>query len=264
MKVISEVVFHVLAHPVYEDMVEKYIESATINAERANNRRNARIKNSSDYENLITEPSQKGCASYISDDFISNSGLNKAEILEKHYKNSAEGYKKYQEKLAHMFETVDGIPAKRYKEAIKRGAMHYGKNVAQKLLAFTGDKVHGLGCASMAIRWLDGDSGVKQTSTITLGKGKAIIIPKPGLNGPFRTALNSRLVQAGAVITRSGFKAPIMKRQNDITNDLMNSFANPALNLVPFETGGDSHVDYMTEGADDDFIYRLSIKVSQK
>lgn len=264
MKVISEVVYHILEHSVYEDMLEKYIEGAILNAERANNRRKARIKNSSDYENLITEPSQKGCASYISEDFISKSGLNKQEILEKHYKNSAEGFKKYQEKLAYMFETVDGVPAKRYKEAIRRGAPHYGKNVAQKLLAFTGDKVHGLGCASSAIRWLDGDTAIKQTATITLGKGKAVIIAKPGLRGSFRIALNSRLIQAGATITRSGFKEPIMKRQNDITNDLMNALVNPALNLVPFETGGDSYVDYLSTGSDDDFIFRLKIKVSQK
>jgi hypothetical protein len=92
--------------------------------------------------------------------------------------------------------------------------------------------------------------------------GGPIIIAQDGLRSTFRAGLEQRLVQAGANIFRADFLEAVAKKQNDITNRFMTSQSDPALNLAPFTTGGDSHVDYLAPTPDAGF--RLEIKVSQR
>ncbi|MEW6027255.1 MAG: hypothetical protein AB1599_08170, partial [Planctomycetota bacterium] len=245
MKVIGEIKLSVITQATMpEEVSKKWRQGTTSNAETANNRRKEKIKNYNDYEAQITETSNRKYTPYINPDFVSKKGLKKNEIVFKHYKNSAAGYQKYKNKLDYMFETVDGVPTKRYNEKVERMTGHYGDNVAKKLLAFTGTKVNGLGCVVDAIRWMDGETTFAKNSTVIFMGGSSAILARPGLRSSFRSALEQRLLQAGSVIQRSDFDRDIMKKQNDTTNDLMNALTNPAMNLVPFETGGASRVDY--------------------
>ncbi|MFH1228074.1 MAG: hypothetical protein V1701_09265, partial [Planctomycetota bacterium] len=155
-KVISELIIGVTAGSMPDEVNKKWEEMAINNAELGNNRRKKKIKTNVDFEGMIALPSTNKLNSYISPDFISKSGLTKQEIISKHYKNTVQSFQKYQDKLDYAHETVDGVPSKRYKDAIKKGAKNYGKNVCEKLLAFTGMRFKDTGCASMAIKWLDG------------------------------------------------------------------------------------------------------------
>lgn len=262
MKVISQVEFHVIEPSMAEDMVKKWLDSLDVNAELLNKRRKAKIKGYNDYEELIVDASQEAFKSFISADFVSKAGLNKDEIIAKRYTNMLDGYKKYQNKLDYLFETVDGIPAKRFKELIRRMAVHYGKNVAQKLLAFTGDKIRGLGCAVHTVEWLSGRKSFREGVSIEIVTGAPIAIYKEGLRSAFRSVLEQRLIQAGATIVRNKLVKSAIKRQNDLTNKLVNTLVEPTLNLAKFETDGDSCVDY--HAGDEKFPFRIVVKVSQK
>lgn len=262
MKVLTEVMFSVkLLTEVPAELSKRWADDTEASAEVMNNRRKAKIKNRGDYEEMISELSSQKYRSYISADFISRTGLNKEEITAKHYKNCSDGYHKYDEKLDYMYETVDGIPAKRYKERLQRAAANYGASVAKKLLSFTGTRAGGLGPAALAPLWLDGDNSLKQGDAFKIIKGSAVIVPLPGLRSAFRSALEPALIHAGAVIIRGDFQADVIRRQNDEINQLMNALANPALDLAPFATGGASHVDYLL---DDSGVFLLHIKVTQK
>ncbi|MEK7310326.1 MAG: hypothetical protein AAB038_05870 [Planctomycetota bacterium] len=263
-KIISELVVSVQESiNMPEEVNKKWEEMSVNNAELGNARRKRKIKNQLNFEDVIVLPSNDKLNAYIHPDFISNSGLSKKEIISKHYKNLAQSFQKYQDKLDRMHATVDGVPSKRYKDALKRGAKNYGKNVAEKLLAFTGMRSGISGCSAAAIKWLDGQQITKVFEFVSHTGGSPVQIAKTGLRSAFKSCLEQRLVQAGATIRRSDFAPDIVKRQNDITNDLMNALTNPALNLVPFETGGESHVDFRpTDGKEPAF--RLDIRVSQK
>ncbi|MDI6733463.1 MAG: hypothetical protein QME51_05030 [Planctomycetota bacterium] len=212
-------------------------------------------------------PSSRAYDKYVNPDFVSKAGLTKKEIAAKHAKNLEAGYGKYKNKLQYLFETVDGVSAKRYKEIVKYTAKNYGKNAAAKLLAFTGTKVHGRGCAVQVIDWLSGKLVDSALASIKIITGEPIAIAQPGIRSALRASFGQRLTQAGAIILRSDFDADIIKKQNDLTNGLANALCDPALNLVPFQTDGASHVDYRrpisTPGEEDSF-FRISVKVSQK
>ncbi|MFA5795495.1 MAG: hypothetical protein WC980_10580 [Candidatus Brocadiia bacterium] len=262
MKVLTEVVFSI--KPLSEvppEIAKRWLDDTSASAEVMNNRRKAKIKNRGDYENLISEISSQKYRSYVDPNFISRTGLNKSEITAKHYKNCSDGYDKYNNKLDYVYETVDGVPAKRYKERVARAAANYGAGVAKKLLSFTGTKARGLGPAAMAPKWLDGDNSLRAGDAFEIIKGSAVVVPKPGLRSAFRAALEPKLIYSGAAIIRGDFQADVVLRHNDEINMLMNAMANPALNLVPFATGGDSHVDYMVNDAG---VFLLHIKVTQK
>lgn len=262
MKVLSELTIWVTAGDVPEDVNKKWVEMTIANAELGNDRRKRKIKTNVDFEGMVAGVSSQAYEKYINPDFVSKSGLNKQEITIKHHKNLVQSYPKYINKLDYMFATVDGIPAKRYKEIIQNTAQNYGKNVAEKLLAFTGMRSRSDGCAVMAMKWLDGAqiSGIKEF--IGHMSGGPIIIAGDGLRSTFRAGLEQRLIQAGATIFRSDFNPDVVKKQNGITNRYLTSQSDPALNLAPFTTGGASHVDYLAPTPDAGF--RLEIKVSQR
>jgi hypothetical protein len=262
-KVISELIVTVIAGSMPEEVNKKWEDGAINNAELGNARRKKKIKTSVDYEGMVVLPATNKLNEYINPTFISRSGLTKKEIISKHYKNAAQSFQKYQDKLDAVHATVDGVPSKRYKDAVKRGAKNYGQNVCEKLLAFTGIRFKDTGCAKMAIKWLDGQQITGMKEFVIHMDGAPLQIAKVGLRSAFRSCLEQRLVQAGATILRSDFSPDIAKLQNDITNDLMNALANPALNLVPFATGGDSHVDFKPTD-DKEAAFRLDIRVSQK
>lgn len=267
MKVLTEVIFYVIDWDVRPDMSNKWVDGQVVNAELMNNRRKAKIKFDGDYYEKIAGPSSLGYASYVNPDFISRGELNKDEIIIKHHENISAGWHKYNDKLDYVFETVDGVPAKRYKDIIRhpQTVQHYAQNVAKKLLPFTGDKIRGGGCAVNAMRWLDGDTSISEGAGIKMVKGSPLVIARPGLRSTFRSGFEQRLTKAGALIVRAKFQDKDIERQNDITNRFMNTVANPDLNLVPFETGGDSHVDYIKADPDKkDTLFRMEIKVSQK
>jgi hypothetical protein len=71
--------------------------------------------------------------------------------------------------------------------------------------------------------------------------------------------LNERIIQAGIRIIKSNFSAAVIAEENAQDNHLVQSLVNPALGLVPFATGAESRIDFITENNQ----LFLEIKVSQ-
>jgi hypothetical protein len=68
-----------------------------------------------------------------------------------------------------------------------------------------------------------------------------------------------RLVQAGVQIVKANYSAATMTTFNDLINHDVQSFVDPALGIVPFATGAESHVDYTRKGEE----LWLDLKVSR-
>ena len=172
-------------------------------------------------------------------------------------------FPKYQQKLNHLFETVDGVMAKRFKERVTLSKGNYASAVQERLIAFTGTKIEGRGPVTIAGMWLTNDLTVLGSlrGGDKIKEGAPILISPPAQRGSFKVSLNQRLIQAGALIAKSGFQADIIEQQNDQTNQLVQGFVDAKLKLVKFTTAGDSHVDYLM--GKDSQLY-LDVQVSQK
>jgi hypothetical protein len=266
MKIISHVLLGLQAYDdVPERIKEQWAEGLKNNAARFHAKRQQIIPNQESFINKIAETSHKEFGNMLDPNFQSRAGLNKRAIVNKHHVNlsSPEAYKKYKTKLGFMFEEVDGVPAKRYKERIDLSKNNYGPAVIKKLLAFSGTKVEGKGPAAVASLWLTRDPTTEGqiSGKDQLLEGGPTLITKPAHRAGFKAMLTGRLIQAGSTIVRSGNEAGTIQEQNDLTNDMINGFVDKHLHLVDFVTGGDSRVDYVIT---DDKRLILEIQVSQK
>jgi len=221
----------------------------------------ARIPSMGKYVERIGQPSSNAYHDTINPTFISRSGENAQSISISQAANIKRTYQKYEAKLKYLFETVDGIPAKRYKERVDAMKEAFRSGTVERNLAFTGTKIEGKGCAPLAAFWLVKDRTVQDY--LRAGdkmQAPPFMICLPEDVPSLKATLTSRLVQAGASIVKAEYDRDIMKHQNDRTNRIVQGFVDPALNLLKFETGGDSHVDYIRI---DDQLF-LEVKVTQK
>jgi hypothetical protein len=244
-------------------IAEQWEESLKLNAERINNKRQSRLPDADRFNERVVETSHKGYGDYVNPDFVSKAGLSKEHITAKHLKNLKTSFLKYQQKLDHTFATVDGVPAKRFKERLALTKGNYAAAVQERLIAFTGTKIEGLGPVSIAGMWLTNDLTVLGSlrGGDKIKEGAPFLVATPAQRGSFKVTLNQRLIQAGALIAKSGFQTGIIKQQNDQTNHLVQGFVDAKLKLVKFATEGDSHVDYLM--GKDSQLY-LELQVSQK
>ncbi len=67
------------------------------------------------------------------------------------------------------------------------------------------------------------------------------------------------MIQAGTAIVKANFDSTLISSQNQLTAEQVQGFTDPALDLIPFVAGGDSHVDYIMDKGQ---LY-LEIKVSK-
>jgi hypothetical protein len=148
-----------------------------------------------------------------------------------------------------MFATMDGIPAKRFKDMVDQMKGVYGLGAIARTLPFTGTKIEGRGCVPLAGMWLVNDLTVldQLRSADKVLEGGPYLVTFPNEVPSFKVALNQRLIQAGASIVKRNFDAAAFAEHNTRTNHLVQSLINPGLGLTPFATGGLSHVDYILE-----------------
>jgi len=244
-----------------ETAVTKWAEQLKSVAEVLNEKRKRRIKNAEAYQKLIAEESHEGWTPFINPGYRSKSGLDSAEIKGGHLANVKRAFKLYNRKLNRAFEKVDGVPAKRFKDAVDDAKGDFSRGVAERTLPMTGDRQEGLGPAAIAGYWLVGDKRTEQHlrgGDQVLAGGPYRII-RDDMDPAFKAALAGRIIQAGANIIKMERDLATRTRQNGLTNLLVQGFVNPALGLEPFGTGGPSHVDFII---DNDELY-LEIQVSR-
>jgi len=242
-------------------IIEQWAEAFKLNALRINEKRLLMIPNEETFQSRLAKTSSDKFASFVNPAFTSESGLDGSEIISKQVANLKDAYLDYKEHLDWLFETVDGVPAKRFKEMIDRAREAFSRGVAKRTLPFTGVKVEQLGPAPIATRWLAGEAKIvgKLRDADKVLEGGPTMVTLNKSRSAFKAGLLGRLVQAGAGIIRANFSPAVISAQNAQTNHQVQSLIDPGLGLVPFTTGGDSHVDYIM---DHDDLW-LDVQVSQ-
>lgn len=243
-------------------VVNQWAEALKLNAERINEKRLSRVPNENVFQNRLAAPSSIGYQPMINPTFVSRAGNDSDGVITNQAANFMRSFKKYTRAWEHMFQTVDGIPAKRFKELIDLAKQDFSEGIAARTLPFTGTKIEGRGPAAIAPLWLTGspttEDQLRAGDTVLEG-GPVRICPqtkKPGL----KAMLTQRLVQAGARIVKAKFDPALIAAQNQLTAEQVQGFVDPALDLIPFVAGGDSMVDYILE--QNKLLY-LEIKVSK-
>jgi hypothetical protein len=244
-----------------ERVVTQWAESLKLNAERTKAKLLAAIPNEERYQSRLAKPATQKFAPFVNPAFKSESGRNANQIIDSHMKNIQDSYRDYRESLDFIFATVDGEAAKRYKEMIDASRQAFSRGIAQRLLPLTGVKAEEMGPVPIATRWLAGDSMVVERlrAADRVQEGGPYLVTVWESRSAFKAALVGRLVQAGSAIIKANLSPTEIATQNNLVNHLVQSNVDPALGLVPFATGADSHVDYILEHND----LWLEVKVSQ-
>jgi hypothetical protein len=264
MKILTHLIRHIHVGEWFPPrMADQWVDGFQINAERINEKRLVKIPDEGRYQTNLVGVAVKRYGEMVNPAFISRAGLTAQDIINKHSANLGRSYKKYQSKLQRAYETVDGVPAKRFKEAVAHSKEHYAKGMAARTLPFTGTRAEGLGVAPLVALWLANDSMVEGvlSGMDNLIAGNPFMLTKPRRRTSFKAAINQRLIQAGATIVKSSYDVAVIKEQNDETNEMVQGFVNPALNLYHFKTGTESHIDYINDKTEG---FYLELKVTQK
>lgn len=243
-----------------EDIGGYWENGMSNSAKEIDDKRKARIKDEEEYLNRIADPSSNAWSKCFADDFISRAGLTKEEIVARQADNIAKAYEKYVDGLELAFKDN----AKAFKERVAKGKKHYLKAVGRKLLPFTGTPKGGRGPVALACFWLTADNVTEGNlrSSYNILEGGPILVTTRAMASAFKSALNNRLIQAGSVIVGCNHDKKVIKRQNNITNSLVNGLVDQNLNLVEFTMGGKSHVDYIFVKAEATLV--LDIQVARK
>lgn len=209
----------------------------------------ARIPDMQRFVERLAQPANAGYKGFVNPAFLNKHGQDSNEIETAQGANLKRSYEKFLKKLGYIYETVEGVAAKRFKELVDLMKPLFGTGISERLLPFTGTKIEGRSCVPIAVHWLVKDKRVLDwlRAGDEVGLGGPYLVTVPDQIPAFKAALTGRLIQAGAAIVKSNYDAAVMAAQNDRTNHLVQSLINPGLGLTPFTTGGISHVDYIRD-----------------
>lgn len=211
------------------DMPDKWAGGLTNNAQIINDRRKESLPDEGTFQTKLAGPSSEKFSPMIDSAFVSQAGLNQANIIRKQYKNLAGAFNHWNDKLDLAFATVDGIVAKRFKDQVNNSKDNWASAVANGTLRMTGDKIRGL-LAGQSIYWATGDPLANQmTNGHTLLAGAPYDLTQGVLRQQFRAAMMGLIVQAGVIIVTADFLAAEITAQNELLCALATLYNDAAL-----------------------------------
>ncbi|MBA7633820.1 hypothetical protein ES703_41391 [subsurface metagenome] len=211
------------------DMPNKWADGLTNNAERMNDRRIAKIPDEGTFQSLIATPSSAKYAPMIAAAFKSKSGKTQSNITRSQYKNLANSFDDWDAKLALAFATVDGVPAKRFKDQVNNSKNNWAEAVASKTLRATGDKIRGT-LLGQVLFWMVGDYNANQmTNAMEIIDGGPYDFTKPGYISNFKTTSMQQLISGLIRILDADMLAAEVTAQNDALTLLCNTLRDSAI-----------------------------------
>lgn len=263
-KIVSKVEFFIPLdlQEVPAHMSDEWANTQKNKIETTEYKRTKVIPNEEAYINKMVGPSSEAYAKFVSPVFRSRSGKNRDAIVAAQFQNISKGYQKYRVSLAHLCETVDGEPAKRYKQKIDIKKPIYSRRMAQSTLPFTGEKTIGKSVCGIVPHWLVGDmksSGLIRGADKLLGGGP-VNVTKQGMETALKAALSGQLLKSGSVIVNANFNPNVIKQENDTINAVIQGLQDTG-KFTSFETGGESHCDYIL---DEKSLLFLEVQVTEK
>jgi hypothetical protein len=196
------------------DMPIKWAAGLVNNAATINDRRVAKIPDEGTFGTKVADPSSAKFSPMIDAAFVSQSGRTQADLIRLQYKNLADSFNHWNDKLNLSFATVDGVVAKRFKDQVNNSKDNWSDAIAKKTLRLTGDKVRGQ-LASQAVYWATGDYKANQmTNGHELLAGGPYDLTQGVLRQQFRSAMMGLIVQSGLLIIAADFNAAVITAQN--------------------------------------------------
>ena len=260
-KVVSYMKALVLAEAkVSEWAKQQWVESSQLNAVRTDEKRRYKVPDQPRYTTKVAEASVKIWHKFLDPNFVSKHDVKAKDIIIKHAQKIGSSYHKWDENLKRAYQTVDGIPAKAFKEKVANSAEYYAQK-ASLPLRLTGEKARWPGIAVIVPKWLTGDPHFEGLmGSILTSNGPAVNIVAGRLVRVFRSALEQLLVQSGVLILNQECQADIIAEENERINRLVNGFCDSA-KFVGFTTGGESRCDFIM---DESMGLGIEVQISEK
>ncbi|MEW6027011.1 MAG: hypothetical protein AB1599_06945 [Planctomycetota bacterium] len=211
------------SNPPADYMAEQWRESLKNNAMRMHQKIQDSIPDEGKFQTKLAGPSGLEWAKLLDPTYRSKSELDVTDIRTAQMTNLMGSFSKWQFGIASAFETVDGVEAKRFKEAVDNKSDAWVDGVTHKTLRFTGDKVRGRSVAPIAAYWLSGDKRVEEMLRAgdTVTSGGPLNVAKVGFRTFLKTGLVQKLVQSGVAIVRSGFDSGVIGAHNALINEFL-------------------------------------------
>lgn len=223
------------------DMPTKWAGGLTNNAELINDRRKEKIGDEGAFQTKIAAPSSKAWEPMVAAAFVSKAQRSKDNIVRAQYKNLANNFDHWNDKLDLSFAEVDGVFAKRFKDQVNNSKDNWATAAAAKTLRITGDKIRGR-LGSQIGFWMTNDVRADQmVNGLTLIDGGPYDGIYPGLEGGWKSASMGLIMSTFTRILYADFVAAELLIQNEILKDFALKFRNtfgPVDLVKPYVVGG--------------------------
>ncbi|MBI4835106.1 MAG: trypsin-like peptidase domain-containing protein [Planctomycetes bacterium] len=243
-------------------MAELWANGLSNNADKLIDRIKTTIPDEITYLSRIAEPAEQEFRKVLDPAFISRKGKNKNRINATQAYKIKQAWARYLKNLEYMFENVDGVAAKRFKDKVQASKDAYADRLSETTLALTGVKALESGPARIAVFWLSGDSkakGLMRAADQYVAASEPFNVTTMEKRNSLRSLLFARLIQGGITIIHAGMGMPVITEVNTLLNSLVQGMIDPMLGLESFTPGGASHVDFIKDNGQ----LFLEVKVSQ-
>ena len=211
------------------DMSEKRVTNLSNSAETINNRRKVRLPDEGAYAQIVATPAADKFKATVSFPGSTQGDRNAEDIYALQRNKMLGAYNKYNDGLDYQFAEVDGVYAKRFKDAVEAKQSNWDEQAARTTLRFTGSRARGRQVASVMGYWLTGD--IQALQRVPDGSqvlaGGPYDIAADGLRATLRAAITQMLIQTGVIISESGYDPAMLIRHNTRIKDLMEKLSDP-------------------------------------
>ncbi|MBI4834354.1 MAG: hypothetical protein HY811_06020 [Planctomycetes bacterium] len=259
--------FHIkLGFPLFEApwrSSDQWAQVLGLVAPQVNAKRKLAVPTEQSFADKIADPSSVGYQEIISGITTTRKGKTQAMVYNAQRQKLRTAFTNWSQKLDFMFATVDGVEAKRFKEAVAAAKNLWGAGASKSLLRATGTRLEGIGASIIAAYWLTKHKkavGSIRTGTDQVVSGSPFNICQPGLANTLVSALTQNLTFALIVAQQAELDPAILAVLNARLNMVAQMFIDPSLGLVSFSPGGGSHLDIINDSVLGEMV---SVKVSQ-
>jgi len=182
----------------------------------------AKIPDDGTFINELATPASKAYRPLLDSAFVSKSGRTSGDIKDAHAKNLGRKFNQWLTNLSKAFATVDGVPAKAFKDKVDAAVDNWANAVADKSIRLTGDKIRGRSVAPIASFYLVGDE--RATSWIKAGDladGTPYNITTDLERNAVKASIQQKLIQGGMMVINSEYQDSVIVEQNTINAALL-------------------------------------------
>jgi len=211
------------------DMGAKHTLSLVTHADTINQRRKVRLPDDGTFAQLLATPAADKFKERVDFPTSTQGDRNADDIYSLQRNKLLRAYNKYNDGLDYAFEEVDGVSAKRFKNAVEAKQSNWEEEVARGTLRFTGSRARGRQVASVMGYWLTGDIQALQR----LPDGSQVIEGGPydialeDLKATLRASITQLLIQTGVVLVESGFDPDMFVRHNGRIKNMLEKLSDP-------------------------------------